>query len=212
MSTSPKKVVVIGAGPVGSLAALYFSHANWEVELYELRGDLRLPENLSLNFSKSINLALSDRGIDGLRNVGDNEVLLKKVLEETIPMHGRMIHSGKPSDKGMSQGYDVHGRFIRSADRWKLNVQILDALAERGNVKMIFNHGLRKMDLDAGEVEFENTFVIPLLIPCPLPPPMTNIPQENKRVGNSPHRPCRRRRWRSFRHSPSPPEKCTDVL
>ncbi|KAH0610252.1 uncharacterized protein H6S33_011779 [Morchella sextelata] len=157
MSTPPKKVVVIGAGPVGSLAALYFSHANWEVELYELRGDLRLPENLSLNFSKSINLALSDRGIDGLRNVGDNEVLLKKVLEETIPMHGRMIHSGKPSDKGMSQGYDVHGRFIRSADRWKLNVQILDALAERGNVKMFFNHGLRKMDLDAGEVEFENT-------------------------------------------------------
>lgn len=35
---APKKVVVIGAGPVGSLAALYFSHADWDVELYELRG------------------------------------------------------------------------------------------------------------------------------------------------------------------------------
>lgn len=37
---TPKKVVVVGAGPVGSLAALYFSHAGWNVELYELRGGL----------------------------------------------------------------------------------------------------------------------------------------------------------------------------
>lgn len=72
--------------------------------------DLRLPENLSLNFSKSINLALSERGIDGLRNVGDGEKLLKKILAETIPMYGRMIHSGKPTDPGQSQNYDVHGR------------------------------------------------------------------------------------------------------
>jgi kynurenine 3-monooxygenase len=72
--------------------------------------DLRHPENLSLNFSKSINLALSERGINGLRNLGDGGKLLEEVLAETIPMYGRMIHSGKPEDKGQSQKYDVHGR------------------------------------------------------------------------------------------------------
>jgi 2-polyprenyl-6-methoxyphenol hydroxylase-like FAD-dependent oxidoreductase len=36
----PKKVVIVGAGPVGALAALYFAHAGWEVEVYELRGGL----------------------------------------------------------------------------------------------------------------------------------------------------------------------------
>ena len=38
-----KKVIIVGAGPVGSLAALYFSHAGWEVEVYELRGGIYTP-------------------------------------------------------------------------------------------------------------------------------------------------------------------------
>lgn len=47
-----KKVVVVGAGPVGSLAALYFSHAGWEVELYELRGGSIFALNPRLVHSK----------------------------------------------------------------------------------------------------------------------------------------------------------------
>lgn len=50
-------------------------------------------------------------------------------------------------------------QYIRSADRWKLNVQILDALAERSNVKMFFHHGLRRMSLDQNTVDFENMSV-----------------------------------------------------
>jgi len=42
-SPAKKKVIVVGAGPVGALAALYFSHAGWEVEVYELRGGLFFP-------------------------------------------------------------------------------------------------------------------------------------------------------------------------
>ena len=63
-----------------------------------------------MNFSKSINLALSERGINGLRNLGDGGKLLDEVLSETIPMYGRMIHTGVPGEKGESQKYDVHGR------------------------------------------------------------------------------------------------------
>ena len=33
----PQKVVVVGAGPVGSLAALYAAVRGHEVEIYELR-------------------------------------------------------------------------------------------------------------------------------------------------------------------------------
>ncbi|PUU74739.1 hypothetical protein B9Z19DRAFT_1132674 [Tuber borchii] len=154
MDSLTKKVIVVGAGPVGALAALYFSHAGWEVEVYELRGDLRLPENLSLNFSKSINLALSERGIDGLRNLGDGGKLLDEVLSETIPMYGRMIHTGVPGEKGESQKYDVHGRFIRSADRARLNVQLLDALVLK-DVKLFFHHRLRGLNLDVNTAEFE---------------------------------------------------------
>lgn len=32
------KCVIIGAGPVGALAALYAARRGWDVEVYELRG------------------------------------------------------------------------------------------------------------------------------------------------------------------------------
>ena len=37
-SRRPQKIVVVGAGPVGALAALYAAVRGDEVELYELRG------------------------------------------------------------------------------------------------------------------------------------------------------------------------------
>ena len=39
---SKQKVVVVGAGPVGALAALYAAERGDEVEIYELRGGMSL--------------------------------------------------------------------------------------------------------------------------------------------------------------------------
>ena len=36
----PTKCLIVGAGPVGALAALYAANRGWDVELYELRGGL----------------------------------------------------------------------------------------------------------------------------------------------------------------------------
>lgn len=40
----PQKLVIVGAGPVGSLAALYAAARGDDVELYELRGGKSLSE------------------------------------------------------------------------------------------------------------------------------------------------------------------------
>ncbi|KAI4151095.1 MAG: hypothetical protein LQ340_003690 [Diploschistes diacapsis] len=106
----PQKVVVVGAGPVGALAALYAAARGDDVELYELRGDLRDASTIPLNFTKSINLALSERGINAMRHAGQDD-LVESILAGTIPMYGRMIHgekNGKLFEK--AQSYDVHGR------------------------------------------------------------------------------------------------------
>jgi kynurenine 3-monooxygenase len=106
-----QKTIVVGAGPVGSLAALYAAQRGHDVELYELRDDLRDPSTTPLNFTKSINLALSERGINAMRHAGD-PALLDHVMAATIPMRGRMIH-GKLSNGDLfeqPQDYDVHGR------------------------------------------------------------------------------------------------------
>jgi kynurenine 3-monooxygenase len=150
-----QKTIVVGAGPVGSLAALYAAQRGDDVELYELRGDLRDPKTVPLNFTKSINLALSERGINSIKHA-NCPGLLESVLAETIPMHGRMIH-GERNGKifEASQAYDIHGRFIRACDRAGLNKQLLDELEQMPNVKLFFNHKLVGADFKRNLAWFE---------------------------------------------------------
>lgn len=150
------KCLVVGAGPVGALAALYAARRGWDVEVYELRGDLRDESTTPLNFTKSINLALSERGINAMRHSGSSD-LVERVLSDTIPMYGRMIH-GKDA-KGQlteeSQSYDVRGRFIRAVDRADLNKLLLEELEGLPNVKLCFHHKLTGADLRRRKAWFE---------------------------------------------------------
>lgn len=110
---------------------------------------------MPLNFTKSINLALSERGINSLKRA-NVPGLLDSVLAETIPMHGRMIHG---SENGSlyeeSQNYDVHGRYIRAVDRAGLNKRLLDELNNMPNVKLLFNHKLTGADFNRKKAWFE---------------------------------------------------------
>lgn len=54
---SGKKVIIVGAGPVGSLAALYASSRGYEVEVYDLRAGMLQP-HLSSAFRTSQYLLL----------------------------------------------------------------------------------------------------------------------------------------------------------
>lgn len=75
------------------------------------RIDLRDPQTVPLNFTKSINLALSERGMNAIGQSGPS-ALLEKICSDTIPMVGRMIHgessTGELYEK--SQNYDIHNR------------------------------------------------------------------------------------------------------
>ncbi|KAB8076183.1 hypothetical protein BDV29DRAFT_170634 [Aspergillus leporis] len=160
-----QKVVIVGAGPVGSLAALYAAARGDDVELYELRGDLRDPTTIPLNFTKSINLALSERGITSLKGSHRHE-MIDKVLDDAIPMHGRMIHG---RDNGelweAAQAYDVHGQAINSVDRGTLNNALLDELEQTPNVKLFFNHKLTGADFHSNRAWFERR--LPGEVPLP---------------------------------------------
>ncbi|KIW98527.1 uncharacterized protein Z519_00188 [Cladophialophora bantiana CBS 173.52] len=151
-----KKVVVVGAGPVGSLAALYASSRGAVVEIYELRDDLRNADTTPLNFTKSINLALSKRGIDAIHSTGNTD-LLDKILGRTIRMYGRMIHLRSSSGALLQQfqAYDVRGRFQRSVDRGELNKVLLDHLDSLPNVKFFFQHKMTGADFRKKKAWFE---------------------------------------------------------
>jgi kynurenine 3-monooxygenase len=85
-----KTITIIGAGLVGSLLAIYCARRGLRVQMYERRPDPRIKLRFGIvGEGRSINLAISRRGIDALQRVG----LEKEVLAEAIPMPGRMMHA-----------------------------------------------------------------------------------------------------------------------
>src|SRR5437588_12853711 len=83
MSTT--RFVLIGSGLAGGLLAAYLGRRGYEVDLYERRAD---PREGNIVGGRSINLALSTRGIHALEQIG----IADEVLKHAIPMRGRMIH------------------------------------------------------------------------------------------------------------------------
>ncbi|KAG9241233.1 kynurenine 3-monooxygenase-like protein [Calycina marina] len=155
---SQLKTVVVGAGPVGALAALYAAQRGQTVEVYELRADLRDESTIPLNFTKSINLTLSERGTNAIHHSGKRGGgILKTIVKETVPMDGRMIHgkdlTGELTNK--AQAYDVNGRALLAADRGELNKILLDGLEQFPNVKLFFNHKLTGADFKNKKAWFE---------------------------------------------------------
>ncbi|KAF5357855.1 hypothetical protein D9756_001650 [Leucocoprinus leucothites] len=139
-----RKAVIVGAGPVGCLAALALAKHGWNVEIYEGRPDLRLPSSKVASQQRSINLAISHRGITALEAV--NPAAARRFLQDAIPMRGRMIHT--LSGELDSQTYDRDRQCINSIDRALLNEGLLDEASASSDVQILFNHKVTAVDFD----------------------------------------------------------------
>lgn len=71
--------------------------------------DMRLPENKAKIQNRSINLALSTRGLTALK--GSGLALDELIMKSGLPMRGRMLHIGQEGNL-VSQDYGVHGEVI----------------------------------------------------------------------------------------------------
>ena len=85
MNHKKENILIIGAGLCGSLLALRLAQRGFLLKVFESRPDLR---KVSISAGRSINLALSDRGLKGLRLCGVEE----KARKLCIPMIGRLMH------------------------------------------------------------------------------------------------------------------------
>lgn len=142
------KVLIIGAGLCGSLLALRLAQRGFKVELYESRPDLRTTD---ISAGRSINLALSDRGLKALRLCGMEE----KVREICIPMFGRLMHD----TEGNTFSSNYSGReneFINSISRGNLNAILLDAAEKHENVQMYFNKKCEHVDIENAIAHFKD--------------------------------------------------------
>jgi kynurenine 3-monooxygenase len=143
-----EKFVLVGSGLAGGLLAAYLGRRGHRVELYERRAD---PREGNLVGGRSINLALSTRGIHALEQLG----IADDVLAHAIPMPGRMIHD-KSGDLHFSP-YDRDPRkHINSIGRAALNTTVIEAALRYPNVSIQFNHRCTEVGLDSATAHFDS--------------------------------------------------------
>jgi kynurenine 3-monooxygenase len=137
---------IVGSGLAGALLACYLGRAGHRVDLYEKRPDPRAGEP---ERGRSINLALSVRGLHALRQVG----LADEVLASSVLMRGRMIHHRDASLAFQPYGKDDH-EALHSVSRGGLNRLLVEAAARYPCVRLSFNHKCVALDPNTGELEF----------------------------------------------------------
>ena len=142
------KIIIVGAGLCGTLLAIRLAQRGYEVALYERRSDMRRED---VDAGRSINLALSSRGLWALDRVG----LKEEILQYCIPMRGRLIHplGGEAffsPYSGRSEDY------INSVSRAGLNIALLDKAESMDNITLSFDSKCLGVDLAAATATFKN--------------------------------------------------------
>ncbi len=159
--TTFAKITLIGAGLNGPLLAILLMQRGFAVEIYERRSDMR---QVRVSAGRSINLALSTRGIHGLQQAG----LWNRMRSIIIPMKGRMMHSIAGELTFQPYGKD-EAEVINSISRAELNIALMNAAEEQGAVIHFSQHcigfdpktgAIRVRNVDTGEETTHETEVV----------------------------------------------------
>ena len=147
MTGKAETVSLIGAGLNGPLLALGLVKRGFRVDIYERRPDMR---RVRTSAGRSINLALSTRGIHALAQAG----LWDEMRKIIIPMKGRMMHSATAELTFQPYGKD-ESEVINSISRSDLNMALMNA-AEQQGVKICFEERCTGIDLKTGAIQLRN--------------------------------------------------------
>lgn len=156
------------------MLALLLADQGVHVSIYDSRHDTRDRRDPTTTSSaaapvksdqRSINLALSTRGLNALRRVG----LDKQVMRHAVPMRARCVHSApspsssSPSSSSVAAGpsaspnvelhpYGQQDQFLLSVSRTLLSHVLQDAADRHPRVKLCFRHKCVSVDLSAPSI------------------------------------------------------------
>lgn len=142
------KITLVGAGLAGSLLSIYLAKRGVQVDIYERRPDMR---QVKIRAGRSINMALSVRGIHALREVGLRETIMQK----TIPMKGRVMHSLEGELSFHPYGKD-DSEVIYSISRGLLNMTLMDEAEKHEGVTLYFNKKCTGLNFRTGELNIRD--------------------------------------------------------
>lgn len=162
-----KRIAIVGAGLAGAMAAALLAKLDFDITIFEKRPDhhaVPKPSNTSSSaatsatssvhgnatnsLKRSINLALSYRGICALKELDDS--ILSQVLSDAVPMPGRVIHSRDGSQ--LFQRYGQPGQQLYSVSRFNLNEALLEHLRRYRNVRVYFSSQVQVIEHMTGRI------------------------------------------------------------
>jgi len=133
-------VIICGAGLCGTLLALRLADRGHRVSLLEKRNDLRQQQLVA---GRSINLALSDRGLASLELVH----LKEKALDISIPMLGRMVHTRDGNTTRLLPYSGRPNECIQSISRHGLNSILIESATGHEKIEILFDHSVEYADI-----------------------------------------------------------------
>jgi kynurenine 3-monooxygenase len=149
MPDGTEKITLVGAGLSGALLAIFLARRGLQVDVYERRPDLR---QVDRSAGRSINLAMSTRGIHALQQVG----LYEAVEPLTIPMRGRVIHPIAGPLHFQPYGQDA-SEVLHAISRADLNKALLQAAEASPGVRLFFYEQCRGVQVHTGVLTLYNT-------------------------------------------------------
>ncbi len=143
-----KTICLVGAGLAGSMLSIYLARQGFNVTVFESRPDLR---KVDISAGRSINLALANRGLTALKELG----LEEKVQPLLIPMKGRMLHDLAGELAFQAYGSKAH-EVIYSVSRGELTSLLLDEAEATGKVDIRFNQACVAVDYESQQVSLKD--------------------------------------------------------
>jgi len=134
-----QSIQVFGSGLCGSLLSVMVARRGFNVTVYERQKDSRRADTPA---GRSINLAMSARGIYALEHAG----IFARVEPMLVPMRGRFVHHDDGAGELLAYGQRPHEQ-IYSVSRGELN-RILLSAAEEAGAELHFEHEAVRLEDD----------------------------------------------------------------
>lgn len=142
-------IVIVGAGLVGTVLAVFLAQAGYRVDVYDFRDD---PRQTNTEGGRTINITLSKRGFQALAAIGADDI----VRQQCVPVYGRLIHAldGELTYQPYGSGADA---VLYPIHRQVLQTLLLDFAAQHNAITFHFNEKCLDLDLASTTLQFQNT-------------------------------------------------------
>ncbi|CAD7705068.1 unnamed protein product [Ostreobium quekettii] len=148
-ATGARRAVVVGCGPVGSLAAIYLARTGWRVEVFEVqpRYEDRLAQAGAAQ--RAYTILLGPRGKDAINGAGAS-----LGRDRGVDLEGYVLHRGRV---GQTMNVDLRAGKLTAINRdvlgWTLQQHGAAAHADR--IQYYFGHRLTGLDFEQKVATFE---------------------------------------------------------